>query len=132
MRVIATNGVAVEVEGESELGVALRALGALAPAQTTRNRNGSPPRAAVSDRPMGLLHALSKAGDGLTDGELRRAIRVKSNNALAGLMAALSRQAKAKGLTLAEVVTKEELAPGGPDHYRYRLTDRAQELLKAA
>jgi hypothetical protein len=80
-----------------------------------------------SDGQRQVVRTLASAPEGLTDRELREALKIDSNNQLAGLMAGLSRHARAVGLRMEQVLVHRKVrAPGVK--YHYRLTADMREI----
>jgi hypothetical protein len=107
--------------GAVSLGAAPSSESVAARLRRFRDRLGSRNQRAVID-------ALIRSPDGLTDVEIRAALGLETNSALAGIMAAISKNASAVGLQLEHVLTKRVL-PGPDAWYRYRLSSEMREVV---
>jgi hypothetical protein len=71
---------------------------------------------------------------GQTDEKIRQALHLKSNNALAGVTAGISKNARKVGIDVSQVYTKEKLTVGDERITEYKLTDSfhaiAQQMKK--
>jgi len=131
--------VILEVETEADLRMLLAAAksGALAvqapalPETVTERLTKLYHTRLGSDRQRGLIKALARAPDGLTDTEIRSALGFASNTVLAGVMASISKNAKAVGLRFEHVLVKDTLAGNGA-LYRYRLSPEMREVVMKA
>ena len=81
-----------------------------------------------SDGQQRVVHALANAPEGMTDRELRSVLNIDNNNQLAGLVAGLSRHAKAVGLTREQVYTRRKVRGPGVK-YHFRLTADMREIM---
>jgi hypothetical protein len=139
--------VTVEADSESDLLTVLKAVGLSAATTAGKATNGSRPAAPPNGAPQGkdklanfpdklrseaqrsVFGALLAHPDGLRDAQLRDAAGLKTNTELAGVMAALSKHAKALGVPRDRVLRKS--VTGRPPHrsYHYKLTPGLRQAI---
>jgi len=128
----------LEVDSEADLRTALAALNATSNktvnSSSSGGRSSGDPIADLFKRlpanQKKLLKTVAANQDGVTDVELRKALSMATNNALAGVTAGLTKNAKKAGLELSEIVIKEQRKNGSGERvYLYRVTPAARERL---
>lgn len=77
---------------------------------------------------MSFLDLLLDAPHGQTDEKIRQALHLKSNNALAGVTAGISKNARKVGIDVSQVYTKERLMVGNERISEYKLTDAFRSI----
>lgn len=136
------NGMEIEADSDDELRRVLTVVGSMAPANGT-NKPGDDDtitgrmvklRARLrAPQQVALLDFLAESESGLSDTQLRERLRLPSNNALAGIMAGISKHANAVKLDLTRVLTKAvDRGASGERMYTYRLTTDMKEVVREA
>jgi len=77
----------------------------------------------IKGKQKDFLETLLENPHGKTDSALRHTLRLKSNNALAGVTAGLSKNAKKIGMDSNEVFTKEKLMVNDERVLEYKVAD---------
>ena len=77
-----------------------------------------------------MLACLANATGSVKDEELRAVIGAKDNAKLGGSMAAISKRAKAVGLTIDDIFDKEISKNSKGSHYSYTMTDAMRSVMR--
>lgn len=137
---VRSKGVTIEADSERELRSVLSILGivpnGVAPASAgVVSEPTSSERLRPFFRGLGegnqkrVIRALAEAAVGLTDIELRQHLDFRNNSQLAGVMAGLSKNANAKGLSHEDVIEKQHADGRDGSLYFYRLTDGMRDVV---
>jgi len=139
-RVKAKN-VTVEVDSERELRSVLSILGVVSngavPTPATiasEQTSGERLLKFLNHLPEGyqviVIRSLAKATVGLTDVELRQHLGLANNSQLAGIMAGLSKNAGANGLSYEDIVERQQRTDvRDGSKYFYKLTDGMRDVV---
>ncbi len=141
---IKTEGLLVEVDSIQEFKDVVSALNSVdikkATASSHKRLSGS---IKVTDRNLGhffnslantrkaeVLLALKDNPEGMTDEQLRSRVHMESNNALAGILGAISKNAAKAGFQPSQIITKtEQKDKEGKRIYVYQLTKEMAEAI---
>ena len=84
----------------------------------------------LKTRQKRFLRLLVENPDGLTNETLRREFRLKNNNALAGMITALVKNARKVGVGSGEILTKQRVQIGDSTAFEYRVTPALIEVAR--
>ena len=136
-KLILPDGLVVEMDSASELQQAVQVL-SLQPTLVPLLNETIPLEASdlrrflkgMPRKQRSMLTCLANASGSVKDEELRHLIGAKDNSKLGGTMAALSKRAKAVGLTIDDIFEKESWKNGKGRHYSYTMTDAMRSAMR--
>ena len=137
---VRSRGVTIEADSERELRSVLSILGVVpngvAPVsagvvrESTSSERLLPFFRGLSEgNQTRVLGALAEAAVGLRDVELRQHLDFRNNSQLAGVMAGLSKNARANGLNYEDIIEKQPSDGRAGSLYFYKLTDGMRDVV---